>query len=258
MQEDRHQMATRDQADLRAQLEGQYRCLERSAAAFDEGEELEASRLAVVLRLLLRDTRHSKSLLTQIGLKERLEILDTAEPHRGPRERLLTALTYLRVAGNRPVFVARRLGAPASQIQFVHLSYIKPSYVPVEQWLNRVVIAEAGDRGAFTAAQLIGWLADKDGGAHVDPELPQEYEALSRLNSLQVQYASLPWGGATLVIDDPYGFPHPSAESPVPAAVRQLAFEMMWTLHQTFGMRAPDPKPRIEGLEIAYEPPDGW
>lgn len=54
---------------LSAQLDKQLRWLKRSIASFDEGFEDEAGRLAVVVRVLVHDTRSSHSLLGQLDQK---------------------------------------------------------------------------------------------------------------------------------------------------------------------------------------------
>jgi hypothetical protein len=56
-------------AELECHLAEQLQFLQVSAAAFDAGFEGEAKRLAVVLRILLHDTKSSKSLLGQLGRK---------------------------------------------------------------------------------------------------------------------------------------------------------------------------------------------
>jgi hypothetical protein len=55
-------------AELQTHLDEQLGFLERSSAAFDEGYEDEAKRLAVTLRVLLHETTQSHSLLRQLGL----------------------------------------------------------------------------------------------------------------------------------------------------------------------------------------------
>lgn len=72
-----------------------------------------------------------------------------------------------------------------------------------------------------------GWVANKEGGAHVDPELGEAYVELTRLNSLG-------WG---FVID---GVEH-DAGSPVPVNVRQIAWELQTTIEGRFRGCSPAP-----------------
>ena len=66
-------------ADLQVHLDEQLGFLERSAAAFDQGYEDEAKRLAVTLRVLLHETTQSHSLLGQLGRRQGA-FVDTALP----------------------------------------------------------------------------------------------------------------------------------------------------------------------------------
>ncbi|MFP3701264.1 hypothetical protein SB758_37920, partial [Burkholderia sp. SIMBA_013] len=71
-------------------------------------------------------------------------------------------------------------------------------------------------------------LANVDGGAHVDPLLGERYHALSRLNSLSVQAGAMTEG-----MEDPSEINEENLltpGSPVPACVRQIAWEFLVSL----------------------------
>jgi hypothetical protein len=55
--------------------------------------------------------------------------------------------------------------------------------IPFVKWWNDWVLKDKKGR-LFNRRELIGHVADTDGGAHVDPELDEAYMALSRSNSL--------------------------------------------------------------------------
>jgi hypothetical protein len=59
-------------------LHEQMTFLRGSAESYDAGDFSEAKRLATTLRLLLHDTKKSRSLLTHLGLKNKLRFVDTA------------------------------------------------------------------------------------------------------------------------------------------------------------------------------------
>jgi hypothetical protein len=71
----------------------------------------------------------------------------------------------------------------------------------------------------FSRRDLVLAVANKDGGAHVDPQLDDSYVALSRMNSI-----GFAWIG-------PNGVSEP-LDSPVPASVRQIAYEVAQTLER--------------------------
>ena len=70
-------MVTQTEDELRTHLQEQVRFLKTSAESFDKGDRTEAKRLAVAVRILFHDTKHSLSLLGQLGLKS-CSFLDTA------------------------------------------------------------------------------------------------------------------------------------------------------------------------------------
>lgn len=65
-------------AELEAQLNEQIGALQRKVQLFDDGYQLEARGIAVILRILLHTSRYP-SLLKQLG-RDEMEFLDTALP----------------------------------------------------------------------------------------------------------------------------------------------------------------------------------
>jgi hypothetical protein len=62
-------------------------------------------------------------------------------------------------------------------------------------------------------------LANKEGGAHVDPSLTPTYDSLARMNGLDYQFGN----GDTLI---------PFAGDVIAASVRQIAHEVIRTLEK--------------------------
>ncbi len=177
--------------------------LRTSAAAFDAGVTAEASRLATSIRLLLHEGQGA-SLLGQLGLKDQLGFTDTATDPIPGNLAPTNGLAIMGIGGSGPVFhPPLGEGSPRRQN--------KPRKA-FEDWWNTVVIIDAAGT-TFTRKALVLALANKDGGAHVDPELDAAYAALSRSGSLG-------W-----MISDDTGA-RPLIESPVPASVRQIAYEL--------------------------------
>ena len=190
-------------ADLEERLHDQLSFLSASGEAFDGGATPEAVRLAASVRVLVHDTHNSLSLLSQLGLKEEVEFLNTAPGIEG----LVTpALTTVEVWTNGKLHFRPRL----SDLSF------EPTRVPFDEWWDMAVIADQ-DGIPFSRKSLILALANKEGGAHVDPELEPEYAALSRSGSLG-------W----VIVDR--GGSRPLLENPVPGSVRQIAYEVEQTV----------------------------
>lgn len=140
--------------------------LRLSASAFDAGHTSEAKRLAVTTRLLLHDTNRSKSLLGLLGWKQGVGYLDTAHDY-------------------NPNNLISHLGL----VVFGGGSYIAPlddrpnKFILFPKWWNKIIIVDK-NKNQFNRRELILALANKDGGAHVDPKLSKAYSDLTRKNSV--------------------------------------------------------------------------
>lgn len=217
----------RGRTELIELLREQLAFLEDSGRSFDAGVEAEAKRLATVIRVLVHDTGSSSSLLKQLGIKHQLRYLDTAErPARGPG--ILIEQWSVGLGGICLDADGVRFEAPLRD-----LSRDNFGWQSFPTWWNRVVLADkAAER--FTRKDLVLFLANKEGGAHVDQDLPaRRFLALARYNTLKWgkgvnedghHYVTAPMGPA----DEPLG-------NPIPVNVRQIAFELEETIHTRLG-----------------------
>jgi hypothetical protein len=87
-------------------------------------------------------------------------------------------------------------------------------FVPVGAWLEQVVYVI--DRQPFSRKRLILVVADKDGGAHVDAELPPDYRVLAEPGSL----------GVIVTREGQVETRNPIRDAPL-AALRQMGFEVL-------------------------------
>lgn len=169
----------RSQEDLIARFWEQINFLRSSSAAFDKGDEAEARRLAVTLRIFFVHSQKSKSLFEQLDIGRRITMLNTAEPI-NPRNLLPTfglvmvrmdagGGRYIPLLGDGPSFETSRL-------------------LPINRWLSRPV----GKRGTkqWSRQELITWVANSDGGAHIDSQLDSEHYELSRENGMGWQFST--------------------------------------------------------------------
>jgi hypothetical protein len=204
--------------------------LRGSARAFDEGDEDEALRLATTIRILVHDTQRSRSVLAQLGAKDDLAFLDTSRQRPGAAFVIAhSGLAVLRMAMGGDAS-GTRYAAPLAEYD-VEFSR---GWVDFDTWWNRVVIDDM-QGNAFTRSDLVLALAHKDGGAHVDPDLDEAYAALSRSNSLGWYVLESPdpnAGGVGITLGGAGSAGEPMG-SPVPTNVRQVAFELDYTITET-------------------------
>lgn len=215
--------------DFKGHFEEQIGFLESSAAAYDAGTESEAKRLAVNLRVLLHDTGRSTSLLTHLGVKDKMAFRNTAsEPH--PPEvivmfdgGLCVIRSNLGEGGGGSTFVPVLDTDPERNSQ--------PEQCFEDWWKTPILHDQEGN--SFSRADFIDAVANKDGGAHVDAKLGAAYAALTHGNSMRLtqEKGTTEDGWETVMGGVIGGPPDESSErilnSIALASIRQIAFEVI-------------------------------
>jgi len=161
-------------SDLENHFKEHIGFLTASCEAFDRGFKAEAKRMACSLRVLLHDTKNSKSLLKQIHQKHKIRFKNTCTDY-DPRNLLpQNGLVQIHVSSGGGEFHPRLDDNPHPPT--------KPE-LAFEEWWNTTVVVDT-KRNRFSRKDLILALANQDGGAHVDPNLDEKYAELSRKCSI--------------------------------------------------------------------------
>jgi len=205
--------------ELQQHLKDILQALEFSACAVDKGYEGEAKRLAAAIRVLMHDTPNSKSLLDQLGRKS-MQFYDTSIPRHPGTILTYNGITAMDITSQEAIYVA-----PLDEL----FPGSSPQYISFDQWWNTVIFVDEASRET-TRKDLILAVANKDGGAHVDPVLDEKYASLSRNNSLAWRFSS-PRGNLPL-------------KGPEKSAIRQIAHEVL----KSFNPAMPSMKPRVQGM----------
>ncbi|MGD8112976.1 hypothetical protein [Vibrio sp. TRT 17S01] len=161
--------------DLYMQLQNCCDWLVSSCTAFDNHCLSEAKRLATTLRVLLHDTDRSKSLLSQLKARNNARFLSTSTP--SIKDNLLYGHNNLVIVKYDQDIEAITFYAPKADCS-------DKKWLRFEEWWNETVLTTDNDEYEFNRREIIGYLANKDGGAHVDPKLPAKYAALSKLRGM--------------------------------------------------------------------------
>jgi hypothetical protein len=201
------------QDELLAHLKEQITFMKESAISYDNGFESEGKRLAVVIRVLVHDTSQSTSLLTLLGRKKRMLFYDSASKYDPRNTATSNCLTVMKSSTNEAEYVA-----PLDNLSSARDKNKKRSF---DNWWKRLIIYKDNKNNEFTRRDLVLAVANKEGGAHVDPKLDQAYAGLSRFNSL----------GWKLFV---HGEEKDFNNTPVLPSIRQIAHEVLKTLKDEF------------------------
>lgn len=145
---------------LAAQLKRQLNFLKTSCALYDEGLTDEAIRIAVTIRVLLHQSKKSDSLLTLMGVHDRIKIISIVTPGSHEGAALFDGVSVLGLSGLLP-----------------NLNMARAALVTTSEWWETVLItSEPGTH--HTRRSIVLDTANKDGGAHVAKTLPLDYEQL--------------------------------------------------------------------------------
>mgnify|MGYP000874810705 CR=1 FL=1 len=153
-------------------LKRQLAFLERSCIAYDQGYIDEAIRMATVIRVLLHKTHRSTSLLAHLG-REDINLLNTAGEEPNPNVVMYYGLG---------IYCCNNTGG--EYIPNLYNSF-DINYLPFNTWWNQIVYVLSSDI-RISRKKIILDAANKDGGAHVDLALSDEYEKLSEVGALGV------------------------------------------------------------------------
>lgn len=157
-----------NQNDLQEHWDDEIRFIQKSVKEFDAGDEKEAKRLAATLRVLFHNTKQSKSIYSQI--KPKMIFLSSGSPYMPSN--LLTSWTLLSILGSH------------KGIEY-HANLEVPwrcFYLMFNDWWNEIIFDDHKTR--FSRCDIVKYIANQDGGAHVDPEMDGAFAELSKMNSL--------------------------------------------------------------------------
>jgi hypothetical protein len=204
----------RTHPELVDKLRAQIGFLRRSAGLYDQGIEEEAVRLATTIRVLVHRSDGGESLLAQLSLLN-VQLPDSSgyDPRNvAPGGAFLT------------VIIQRGVGAHFEPWLGTHPTQLIGRRVE-EWWASPAVRLNTG--AILDRSKLVLMIADKEGGAHVDPTLAPEYGAVVRDNA---------WGWTWGTAASPQG--HRPAGDPILATIRHITWELLTGLDSSRDVRS--------------------
>jgi len=190
--------------ELQEMLNDALDALVSACNRFDRGDTREYRQMSAIIRNLCRDTRMSHSLLGQLGLKTRrfLSCSPTIPDGNKLSEcHLVELLIRPNLREKAAAWRAVLDGAPMAFWAFD------------EWWTTPVVVQPNGNK--FSRSNMVGYVADQDGGVHVDPGIDAAFQ---EMRQEAFQYTN---GRSTTEFVDRH-------------AIRQIAHEMIKSLRPSY------------------------
>ncbi|WP_137750196.1 hypothetical protein [Microbacterium sp. SGAir0570] len=203
-------------ANIREQIE----FIEASAEQFDSGRLHFAKMVAVNVRNLVHQTRTSHAMLIQAGVLTEIRWFSGAYNAEEENRRLEEIGSQIRrgeVAYSQSLVgtVIRAEGPPTHQSLFLNPGDWSTRWTHFESWWTELVLVF--DSEQWSRKMITLTLANKSGGAHLDPVVPDDVA--------RIETEGLGW-----IYQDETGAEQPMLESPLPWAVRTVADELLITL----------------------------
>ncbi|MFZ4648504.1 MAG: hypothetical protein ACOYMB_02575 [Patescibacteria group bacterium] len=199
--------------------------LQEDCKSFDEGNTKKAKDIAGRIRLLVKDgpRKDTISLLTHLN-KKNIPFKDSADEYRAgptfsnfdiyiPFSNLTISISsvYMGLVFKKVLAVDKYYFYPfclrAGQKQLKDKSF--------EDWWEQIIYEDKESGYKLTRKLLILYNTEKDGVAHIDEKLPQEYKQFIESDSLNLRI-----NGQKVVFEN----------SPAKNSIRQIGYEVMKTL----------------------------
>jgi|GEM_PF-805517 len=195
--------------ELFESFEEQMRLLISSCRAFDAGEEAQAKNIAIRLRVLTHDSKHAQSLLSQLEEKNRLfasSLFDYSPTN------LLSSFPLLTIRMEEGNFRYEPL---------LNMALERMVYLRFDDWWNEIILNDK--KNIFSRKDIVKFVADQDGGAHVDPKIKSIYADLLKHNSLDFRVGKASDDDCVGSLEDG----QPLKGNPVYTSLRQIGFEIV-------------------------------
>ncbi|UDM70701.1 hypothetical protein [Vagococcus fluvialis] len=197
----------KNQNDFEQEFQMNLQSLQLSCDNYDNGKEFAVIEMATRLRVLLNDKGRNISLFQHLGLKN-INFVNTA--FEIDEDNILddSCLVYI---------------SPDENFEFMKyypfLDRAEKNLIPFEEWWNQTVYRDSEKR--FTRADIILHIADKEGGAHSDEKISDNYYNFSRRGNGATTFYSINGNqsGESKYMDNLHY-----------ASLRQIAYEVLESL----------------------------
>jgi hypothetical protein len=214
----------REESDYLDLLHEQVEFMVDACEQFDKGKFNSAKLLATYIRTIVHQTQASTSLLTHLNRQRSIKFYNTSFT---PKNAVyFLSMVSMCVLGNKdennkivpePVFIP----------VFKPKNYLGNRWLEFNKWWNKKVIIS--DHLTFTRSEMIRFMANQDGGTHVDNEVVEKYYKIAKANESMFYLTTKSLDHDPYQKGEPYKYLHY-------AVVRQIAHELIFSLTKEFNL----------------------
>lgn len=210
----------RDKEDYLELLKEQVEFMIDACEQYDNGKFKSAKLLATNIRTIVNQTPSSTSLLTHLEKQNGMKLYNTSFM---PKNAVyFLSMVFMCVTGKQ-----ERTPEP------IFLPLLKPKefhgnrWIDFNKWWNKKIILS--DHLTFSRSEMIRFMANQDGGTHVDDEVVEKYYKISKATESMFYYSTKSLAQDPYHKGEPYKYLHF-------AVVRQIAHELIFTLNREFNL----------------------
>lgn len=197
--------------DLKEQLNNQIKLLNKNINDYDSGFNESAITISTICRIILHDTNNSKSLLTNLNIKKDLKFVTGINSY----------MPSNMVPFSKNVGIKNTIKKDTSQLTYYSIT---PKYkqifntisVDFDLWWNEIILRDS-DHNLYTRKQIVLFVANKYGGAHIDNKIPDYFYNLEKNNKM---------GWKAIINNKTY----PAENSPLFPLLRTIGFDLLLSL----------------------------
>lgn len=211
----------REQSDYYESLLEQLEFLIDDCDSYDRGKFNRSKQISMTIRNLVVTTGSSTSVLTHLKRRESMKFCSTAS---FPKN----AVFYLGMVF--PISVTKKDGS----ITHIYLPFLNSNksvlkkWVPFERWWHQKVIIH--NDLTFSRYNMIDYMANQDGGGHVDSDVVEKYYKISKGTESMFYATDKPLDIDPYQKGEPFKYLHF-------ALVRQIAHELILSIRKEFKLK---------------------
>lgn len=191
----------RTELEILKELEIQEKFIQLNMNEIARKERDFHKQLAINLRTIFHNTTTSKSIFSQLGWTDKIQMVTTCSKFNPQNIHAFIGLAHFRVESTIGQYGPK--GFPSD----------KPKQIPFKYWWEEEIILRDSNGEIWRRKDLVTFVANKDGGGHIDPKLPGNYHGLAYKNSMGFKF----FNGAAKEKSD--------LENPIPACLWQIGLE---------------------------------